>query len=113
MASLLGNSIFLHPAKALGMQRLRCSHLQGLVSCGHLPLCRCPAGAMLGEYAQATSLIQYLQALQGRRLWANEDVTLTDVRLRSASALAALANAVRAPLAGAACRRRLWAACSS
>ena len=46
------------------------------------------------EYQQVTSLINYLQAMRGRRLWAYEDVRLTETRLPSAAALTALTNAI-------------------
>ena len=34
---------------------------------------------MLTEYEKVTSLLTYLQAMRGRRLWHYEDVTLTQV----------------------------------
>ncbi len=45
--------------------------------------------------SQATSLIQYLQFMKGRRLWAYEDLSLKRTTLPSAEALAALVEHVR------------------
>lgn len=52
------------------------------------------AGAMLTEYEKVTSLLTYLQAMGGRRLWHYEDVSLTRINLPSAIALSALTNAI-------------------
>ncbi|KAK9829934.1 hypothetical protein WJX72_008722 [[Myrmecia] bisecta] len=63
------------------------------LSARHLEVHRA-AGAMVREYAQVTSLIAYLQSMQGRRLWAYEDVTLAADALPSTAALTALVNAI-------------------
>ena len=39
-------------------------------------------GAMLAEYQKVTSLLTYLQAMRGRRLWHYEDVSLTHINLQ-------------------------------
>ena len=39
-------------------------------------------------------MIKYLQSMRGRRLWAEEDITLRQTHLASSIALAALVNAV-------------------
>jgi hypothetical protein len=49
---------------------------------------------MLTEYEKVTSLLTYLQAMRGRRLWHYEDVTLTQISLPSSLALSALTNAI-------------------
>ena len=49
---------------------------------------------MLAEYQQVSSLINYLQAMRGRRLWHYEDVKLTRTQLPSALALHELTNAI-------------------
>ena len=49
---------------------------------------------MLTEYEKVTSLLTYLQAMRGRRLWHYEDVSLTRINLPSAMALSALTNAI-------------------
>ena len=49
---------------------------------------------MLTEYEKVTSLLTYLQAMRGRRLWHYEDVSLMRINLPSAIALSALTNAI-------------------
>lgn len=55
---------------------------------------RLHAGAMLTEYQKVTSLLTYLLAMRGRRLWHYEDVSLTRLNLPSALALSALTSAI-------------------
>lgn len=63
------------------------------LSARHLHLHNTSA-AFLTQHAQVTSLIKYLQSMRGRRLWAEEDITLRQTHLASSIALAALVNAV-------------------
>ena len=50
-----------------------CTHVMTKLVC---------AGAMLAEYQKVTSLLTYLQAMRGRRLWHYEDVRLTHINLQ-------------------------------
>lgn len=79
------------------------------LSARHLELHK-SSGALLTEYRQVTSLIKYLQSMRGRRLWANEDVTLQHTQLASSAALAALVNAVTDSIFFESDLRERWAA---
>lgn len=79
------------------------------LSARHLELHK-SSGALLTEYRQVTSLIKYLQSMRGRRLWANEDVTLQHTQLASSVALAALVNAVTDSIFFESDLRERWAA---
>lgn len=79
------------------------------LSARHLELHK-SSGALLTEYRQVTSLIKYLQSMRGRRLWANEDVTLQHTELASSAALAALVNAVTDSIFFESDLRERWAA---
>lgn len=67
-------------------------------------------GVLLTEYQQVTSLIKYLQSMQGRRLWAYENVTLTATQLASSVALSALVGAVTEAIFFESDLRERWAA---
>lgn len=79
------------------------------LSARHLELHK-SSGALLMEYQQVTGLIKYLQSMRGRRLWANEDVTLQHTQLASSVALAALVNAVTDAIFFESDLREKWAA---
>ena len=49
---------------------------------------------MLAEYEKVTSLLTYLQAMRGKRLWSYEDVAVQHIALSSAFALTALTSAI-------------------
>ena len=67
-------------------------------------------GALLTEYQQVTSLIKYLQSMQGRRLWAYEHITLTSTQLASSIALSSLVGAVTEAIFFESDLRERWAA---
>ena len=79
------------------------------LSARHLELHK-NSGALVSEHHQVTSLIKYLQSMRGRRLWANEDITLRHTYLASSTALAALVNAVTEAIYFESDLRERWAA---
>ena len=79
------------------------------LSARHLELHK-NSGALLTEHHQVTSLIQYLQSMRSRRLWAYEDITLRHTYLASSTALAALVNAVTEAIFFESDLRERWAA---
>ena len=83
-------------------------HTTKLIVCNH-PL-DMMAGAMVPEYERVKGLIQHLQAMRGRRLWAYEDATLLQARLPSAEALRQLVGAMLASIFFESDLRDRWAA---
>lgn len=65
---------------------------------------------MVPEYERVKALIQHLQALRGRRLWAYEDASLAHTRLPSAEALRQLVHAMLASIFFESDLRDRWAA---
>ncbi len=57
----------------------------------------CGAGSMKAEYERVTSLIRYMQSVQGRQMWVYEEVSLRNAGLwvlPSSEAMGSLANAI-------------------
>ena len=64
------------------------------------------------EYEHVRSLIQHLQAMRGRRLWAYEDCTLQHPQLPSAESLRQLVGAMLSSIFFEKELREKWAACA-